>query len=265
MSLISSLTEEQRARTELNKQQALERLRAKRKAEELAPKKAKWIKPFYEYDLSRLEDTKGGFIVDESSTEDKKEKKSYLIEPYFPPSLENQENPKCKECQSIDLDPVFFSVFHINLCANCKDKYPDKYSLITKTEAKEDYLLTDPELKDPDLLPHWSKPNPHKSTWNDMMLYVREQVEEYAFKKWDGPEGLDAEYERRQNQKKEKKDLKFKKKLADLRRRTLTSNKERKRQEGPHKHKFSSPVENEDGISVQTCSECNLSVESEEL
>lgn len=32
------------------------------------------------------------------------------------------------------------------------------------------------ELKDPELLPHLSKPNPHKSTYNDMMLYVREMV-----------------------------------------------------------------------------------------
>lgn len=39
-------------------------------------------------------------------------------------------------------------------------------------------------------------------------------MEEYAFKKWGGPEGLDAEYERRESQKKEKKDKKFKEKLA---------------------------------------------------
>lgn len=43
----------------------------------------------------------------------------------------------------MDLDSVFYSVFHINLCPTCKEAYPDKYSLITKTEAKEDYLLTD--------------------------------------------------------------------------------------------------------------------------
>lgn len=43
----------------------------------------------------------------------------------------------------MDLDPVFFNVFHIYLCPTCKEKFPDKYSLITKTEAKEDYLLTD--------------------------------------------------------------------------------------------------------------------------
>lgn len=40
------------------------------------------------------------------------------------------------------------------------------------------------------------------------------QVEEYAFKKWGGEEGLDAEYERREAQKKEKKDKRFKEKLA---------------------------------------------------
>lgn len=39
-------------------------------------------------------------------------------------------------------------------------------------------------------------------------------MEEYAFKKWGGEEGLDAEYERREAQKKEKKDKRFKEKLA---------------------------------------------------
>lgn len=43
----------------------------------------------------------------------------------------------------MDLDPIFFNVFHMHLCPTCKEKYPEKYSLITKTEAKEDYLLTD--------------------------------------------------------------------------------------------------------------------------
>ncbi|KAI8378210.1 XPA protein C-terminus-domain-containing protein [Choanephora cucurbitarum] len=268
------LTQEQIERIAKNKAAALERLKEtnKRKREETeqqkkdAPKKARWIKSFYEYDLSTMVDLKGGFILDETTEDKQKEekKKLYNIEPYFPSSSDPAENPKCKECQSLDLDPVFFSVFHINLCPTCKDKYPEKYSLITKTEAKEDYLLTDPELKDPELLPHWSKPNPHKSTWNDMMLYVREMVEEYAFKKWGGAEGLDAEYERRVAQKQEKKEKKFKEKLADLRRRTLTTAKERKRQEGPHKHEFGD-VKGQGGATVQKCLTCGLVIESEEF
>ncbi|CAO3629304.1 unnamed protein product [Mucor hiemalis] len=266
------LTQEQLDLIASNKAKALERLRAKRKANgetiEAAPKKAKWIKSFYEYDLSTFEDSKAGFIVDETAGNKKFEeekKKSYNIAPYYPPSLDPTENPKCKECNSMDLDSVFFSVFHINLCPTCKDNFPDKYSLITKTEAKEDYLLTDPELKDPELLPHLSKPNPHKSTYNDMMLYVREMVEEYAYKKWNGPEGLDAEYERRVAQKKEKKDKKFKEKLADLRRRTMTTSWERKRQEGPHKHEYDSIVLDDEGNSTQKCKACGLIIESEEF
>ena len=98
-----------------------------------------------------------------------------------------------------------------------------------------------------------------------MMLYVREMVEAYAFKKWDGPEGLDAEYERREAQKKDKKDKKFKEKLADLRRRTMTSTWERKRQEGPHKHEFDDFIKDQDGNTTQTCKTCGLVIESEEF
>lgn len=72
------------------------------------------------------------------------------------------------------------------------------------------------ELRDVEILPHLSKPNPHKATWNNMMLYLREQVEEFAFKKWGGEEGLDEEYEKRVSLKKKKKDKKFKSKLAGI-------------------------------------------------
>lgn len=86
------LTQEQLDRIAANKAKALEIQAAKRKAKEQeqpakAPKKAKWIKTFYEYDLSTMVDSKGGFIVDETSDEKKfdenKNDKSYAIEPYF--------------------------------------------------------------------------------------------------------------------------------------------------------------------------------------
>ncbi|KAI8884383.1 DNA repair protein [Backusella circina FSU 941] len=267
MSDLPSLTEEQRQRIEANKSSALQRLKAKRKnTEQQQPaKRSKWLKSYYEFNLSTMVDSKGGFIVEKTNDDDTKKNKSYRIEPYYPPSGDATENPKCKECQSMDLDSIFYNVFHINLCSSCKDKYPEKYSLITKTEAKEDYLLTDPELKDPDLLPHWSKPNPHKSSWNDMMLYVREMVETYAFQKWGSAEGLDAEYERRVAQKKEKQDKKFKEKLADMRRRTMTSTWERKRQEGPHKHDFSASERDDQGNIIQKCTDCGIVIESEEF
>lgn len=73
----------------------------------------------------------------------------------------------------------------------------------------QDYLLTESELRDPALLPHLLKPNPHASNYSNMMLYLRIQVEEVAWKKWGGPEGLDEEWEKREDVKRERKVKKF--------------------------------------------------------
>ena len=116
----------------------------------------------------------------------------------------------------MELDFLFYKTFKTRVCYKCKEKLPDKYSLLTKTECKEDYLLTDPELRDDEVLPHLLKPNPHKATFANMMLYVRYQVEEFAWKKWGGPEGLDQEWERRERIKKEKKDKKFEQQLRGM-------------------------------------------------
>ena len=100
-------------------------------------------------------------------------------------------------------------MFGVRICNQCKKKHPDQYSLLTKTECKEDYLLTDSELRDQSLLPHMLKRNPHASNYSNMMLYLRMQVEEVAFKKWGGGEGLDEEWERRETVKRDRKVKKF--------------------------------------------------------
>jgi DNA-repair protein complementing XP-A cells len=119
------------------------------------------------------------------------------------------------------------------VCKKCKEKFPEKYSLLTKTECKEvrlrsqslnhsgartnlqDYLLTDPELKDEDLLPHLLRANPHASTYSNMMLFLREQVEKVAWDKWEGEEGLDKEWARREVFKKRKREQKFEQGLKE--------------------------------------------------
>lgn len=53
------------------------------------------------------------------------------------------ERPKCRECGSIELDFQIMRIFGVPVCPKCKIDHPDKYSLLTKTECKEDYLLTD--------------------------------------------------------------------------------------------------------------------------
>ncbi|RYO91405.1 hypothetical protein DL766_001370 [Monosporascus sp. MC13-8B] len=200
------------------------------------------------------------------------------------------ERKKCRECGSLEIDFVWEDVFHCAVCNACKEKMPEKYSLLTKTECKEDYLLTDPELRDEELLPHLSRPNPHKSHWHDMMLFLRWQVEEYAFgdKKWGSAEALDAEFERREADKKKRKEAKFREKLLDLKKRTRTDAYRRQQgrlgvggggggggsggggkakfgdavgNNGRHVHEWGRVVENEDGATVKTCTSCGMEVE----
>ncbi|KAI0180769.1 DNA repair protein [Hypoxylon sp. FL1284] len=214
----------------------------------------------------------------------------------FEPGLsvlkDQKERKRCAECNSLEIDFVWEEVFGCAVCGSCKEKHPDKYSLLTKTECREDYLLTEPELRDEELLPHLSKPNPHKSHWHDMMLFLRCQVEEYAFsdKKWGSAEALDAEFERREADKKRRKEAKFKEKLLDLKKRTRTDAYRRQkgtlgggggrgRQEpgrkaqfgdaipngGKHVHEWGRIVENEDGATVKTCKACGMEVEELEF
>lgn len=226
---------------------------------------------YIEYNLDLVKDSKGGFMVEEEAlrkTADDRLKNLEESRKYNPPlSMNKDENEKCFECGSQELDFQFLGVFHCRVCFKCKAEIPDKYSLLTKTECKEDYLLTDPELRDVDIMPHLLKPNPHNTTYSSMMLYLRYQVEEFAYKKWKGPEGLDTEYQRRVEEKKVKKDKKFEMKLRELRKKTRVakfSKSAARRLDGPHQHEFSEAVEDTaTGMSIRTCGICG--VESEEI
>jgi len=206
---------------------------------------------------------------------------------------EGGEKQGCRECDSLEIDWTWLDVFGVRVCNACKERLPDKYSLLTKTEAREDYLLTEPELKDPELLPHLEKPNPHKSTWNNMMLYLRFQVEEYAFseRKWGGQDKLDEEYAKREKEKKQRKERKFADKLKDLKRRTRVEAVRRGRGRGGgiggggegeegreaqfgdvirnrgdrHEHEWGRAIINEEGLGVKKCVECGMEVEELEF
>lgn len=183
---------------------------------------------YFDYDLSKMTNSKGGFLVEDNKEVDEdlrvkerereRQRAAQNVEP--PISLDPSRNPKCKECSSIDIDQTYRKMFRCLVCGQCKSNMQEKYGLLTKTECKEDYLLTDSELRDTEELPHLLKANPHKSTFANMMLFCRFQVEGFAWKKWGSPEALDAEWERRAAEAKKKKNKKFEQGLKELRRRT---------------------------------------------
>ncbi|KAI0735438.1 thioesterase-like superfamily-domain-containing protein [Earliella scabrosa] len=223
---------------------------------------------YFEYDLSKMVNSKGGFLVEDGKEVDeelrakeKERERQRAMQSLEPPIfLDPKLNPRCQECNSMDIDPTFRRVFRCLVCNKCKNEKPEKYSLLTKTECKEDYLLTDPELRDQELMPHLLKANPHKSTFANMMLFLRCQVEDFAWKKWGSPEALDAEWQRRVDEKKKKKNKKFEEGLKELRRRTRETVWQ-KRKDQEHQHEFGVVEKGPDGVGKQVCHECGFTVE----
>lgn len=97
-----------------------------------------------------------------------------------------------------------------------------------------------------------------------MMLFVRIQVETFAFQKWGGAEGLDTEWERRTAEAKKKKGKKFAQALRDLRRKTREGEWQM-RQDAVHKHEFGVVETSGSASGVQRCIECGFEIEVEEL
>jgi len=131
---------------------------------------ARKFKKYVDHDFSKMTDTKGGFLSAEDDPWNKAlhapkdgEKPAHMTlkewerhqllkglrsrkEGPFEPGLglgSKQSGKKCRECKSLEIDWQWDEVFGCAVCHRCKEKFPEKYSLLTKTEAKDDYLLTD--------------------------------------------------------------------------------------------------------------------------
>ncbi|OJD29890.1 dna repair protein rad14 [Diplodia corticola] len=293
---------------------------------------------YIEYDLSAMTDTKGGFLSTADDPHNKalnsglargdrdaeeqrpphmtmaewqrhqllKKLRAAKAGPFEPgiSVLDNDgdagKRRTCRECAvSREIDFQWLDVFGVAVCAACKERHPERYSLLTKTEAREDYLLTDPELRDEELFPRLEKPNPRSATYHSMQLFLRCQLEEYAFsaRKWGSAKALDEEFARREAEKKERKEKKFKNKLEDLKKRTRVEAYKRSRQVGAavgdgigldgtsgggrptaqfgdkvsgrfdrHEHEWGRAVEDpETGLTKKRCIECAMEVEELEF
>ena len=179
---------------------------------------------YCDYDFAKVQDSKGGFIFQEE-----KERTSTLV-------------TNCSKCGSIDTDVAFQSAFQLSYCHACARKV----DLLTKTECKQDYLLTDYDLK---TLKFMQKKRVH-----EMKLYIREQVEKVAILKWKSLELLDQEILKRADEKTERKKTKFQDKMKKLRTKSLVKNLIRE----DHVHDFVS------GNGIHVC-ECGFSVEYETI
>lgn len=127
-----------------------------------------------DHDFSATRDTKGGFLSLEDDPLNKafsgsgkdagpqkpahmslrewerlqlmrelRRRKEGPFEPGMSVLTEAEARKRCRECGGREIDWVWDEVFGTQVCGACKERVPEKYSLLTKTEAKDDYLLTD--------------------------------------------------------------------------------------------------------------------------
>ena len=124
----------------------------------------------------------------------------------------------CGEC-SAKFDTSFLCKnFSVTVCDECKD-IDEKYKLITATQVRQSYLLTDRHMIDDSTrkLSFIEKRNPRNSGWSRMKLFLECQVREKAFLVWGGQEGIEKEGKRRRELSHNIKRNKYKKELKKLR------------------------------------------------
>lgn len=107
--------------------------------------------------------------------------------------VERAPRPSCAECGSLSYTTAFLKDFGLAVCGACRKTHA-KYDLVTKTAARETFLVPEAELA---ALPFTTKTNPRKQSWGRMKLYLRSAVEALSFARYGDAAGLMAEKRKR--------------------------------------------------------------------
>ena len=115
-----------------------------------------------DYDLSTIKDSRGGFLFPDDKDVNKKSTNATATvysHTLLPPAIMEDTSalPQCRQCGSHDVDLDILRHYRVQVCKDCRESNTEKYTLLTKTEVKEDYLLTDEELRDTVKVPFWEK------------------------------------------------------------------------------------------------------------
>ncbi|KAH8851831.1 DNA repair protein complementing XP-A cells like [Schistosoma japonicum] len=125
----------------------------------------------------------------------------------------DQEKPICDICHKLFEESFLRKTFEVDVCDRCRDP-KNIHALITKSTAKERYLLNDIDLdiREPKLN-YLLKRNPHNSSWGDMRLYLEAQIAERALEIWGSEDALEEERVRRLKRNEESKLKSYNKKV----------------------------------------------------
>ncbi|NXW70191.1 DNA repair protein complementing XP-A cells [Hirundo rustica] len=213
--------------------------------------------------LPKVVDTGGGFFLEEEENEEKEERGAgeKIVQP--PAPVLEFDYLICGDCGKEFMDSYLMQHFDWATCDNCRD-VEDKHKLITRTEAKEEYLLKDCDLdKREPVLRFIVKKNPHNSRWGEMKLYLKLQVIKRSLEVWGSEEALQEAKELRRDSREKMKQKKFDKKVKELRRAVRSSL--WKKEASIHEHEYG-PEENIDEDTYRkTCTVCGHELTYEKM
>ena len=170
---------------------------------------------------SRVIDSGGGFFIEEK--EDSAVEKIEIYE--MPPPVLPPDQPTCEDCDKDFAQSYLHSTFEHSVCDECKNMERDgPHELITKTDAKKQFLITDAHLeREGRNLKFLLRKNPHNPRYGDMKLFLRLQIEKLALEIWGSEEELEKEIEKREAKQVLLKEKKYNKKMKDLRKAVRSS------------------------------------------
>nr|XP_008119494.1 PREDICTED: DNA repair protein complementing XP-A cells isoform X2 [Anolis carolinensis] len=204
-------------------------------------------------------DTGGGFFLEEEEEEEGTVKK--IVHP--PGPVLEFDYLICDECGKEFMDSYLMNHFDLATCDNCRD-VENKHKLITRTEAKQEYLLKDCDLdKREPVLRFILKKNPHNAQWGDMKLYLKLQVIKRSLEIWGSEEALEEAKESRQDNREKMKQKKFDKKVKELRRAIRSST--WKKDTSIHHHEYGAEEQIDEDMYKKICTTCGHELTYEKM
>ena len=155
----------------------------------------------------------------------------------------------CRECNIHCNASYLYEKFGENVCDECRAKDKDQFKLMSKTDAKNEFVLKDCDLdlREP-LLKFATAPNPHNQRGGFMKLYLLGQVYERACEVHGGDEGIDKAILQRSRNREVLAQQKMNKKLKELRK-----NSKPRQMKKVHVHEYGEEVYDEDNDEYSHC------------
>ncbi|TNN64353.1 DNA repair protein complementing XP-A cells [Liparis tanakae] len=256
-SLQPELSAAMRAKIERNRQQALMLRQAR-----LARRPSSAVEGATSAKISRTIDSGAGFFIEEEEEEEEQRTRKVVHQPA--PVIE-PDYLLCDDCQKPFMDSYLSNSFDLSVCDKCRDN-EEKHKLVSRTEAKQQYLLKDCDLdkREPPLRCILKK-NPHHATWGDMKLYLKVQVEKRCMEVWGSEEALEEAKETREENRETQKQKRYNKKVKELRRAVRSSMWTKDTSVHQHQYGAEEVVDLEEDLYKKTCTTCGHELSYEKM